>query len=226
MRKLTLAMAMLFCAMPLRAQTIAQQLVNQTAVVGQSAVFTVTVNGGPCRSVWYINGAKSYGAYASTISYIFPSVTLAQNGTTVKVELYGCAGGTADFFSNQVTLTVTSTPPKTITVSFQALYDDGSLTPLQLVIDQIVTKPDGTLASSPVLQLLPNDPLHPVTGQVLVYPTVQYRMSLFMAGVPLAAQVWDGSLILTLMPNISGASFTLALVKATGQVKSFSSLAN
>lgn len=100
-----LALLLLF-ALPLSAQQITQQPLAQTVQVGQAASFTVSVSGGPCRSLWLINGAGHYGSLASSVTYTFPSATLAQNGTTVQVQLYGCAGGGGSLLSSKVQLGV------------------------------------------------------------------------------------------------------------------------
>lgn len=104
MKYLTL-LALLF-ALPAHAQTITQQPVSQTVQAGSPASFTVVVSGGPCRSLWLINGSGHYGAFASTITYTIPNATLAQSGTTVQVQLYACAASTFNLLSNKVTLTV------------------------------------------------------------------------------------------------------------------------
>src|SRR5712664_2859192 len=98
---LVLAAFLLLLAGPLHAQTITQQPVSQTVQAGSPASFTVVVSGGPCRSLWLINGVGHYGAFASTITYTFPSTTLAQSGTTVQVQLYGCAASTLNLLSNK-----------------------------------------------------------------------------------------------------------------------------
>src|SRR4029077_388089 len=70
---------------------------------------TVVISNGPCRSLWYINGAGYYGAVGSTISYTIPNTTLAMNGWKVAVDLYG-GGSTGENLGNSQTaiLTVTS----------------------------------------------------------------------------------------------------------------------
>jgi hypothetical protein len=100
----------LIAAIPATAQSITQQLVPQTVQVGQTATFTIGFTGGTCRTAWYVSGTLHYGAYApSPISYSLQNVTLAQNGATVQVKLYGCSGGTDAVTSNKVVLTVVST---------------------------------------------------------------------------------------------------------------------
>ena len=96
---------------------ITTQPANQTVTAGQSATFTVVVSNGPCRSLWYINGAGHYGDIGSTISYTIPNTTLAMNGWIVAVNLYEC-GSTAAHLGNSQTaiLTVNSaTAAPTIT---------------------------------------------------------------------------------------------------------------
>ena len=108
----------LLAAIPTRAQSITQQLVPQTVQVGQTATFTIGFTGGTCRTGWYVSGVQHYGSYApSPISYSLPNVTLAENGTTVQVKLYGCTGGTGTVTSNKVTLTVVSTGPTLQSIS-------------------------------------------------------------------------------------------------------------
>jgi Bacterial Ig domain/Immunoglobulin I-set domain len=91
------------------APSIAQQPQSQTVQPGQSATFTVVIANGPCRSIWYLNGAGSYGSFASTISYTVPNATLAMNGANVFVNLYGCGTTGATLGNSQTAiLTVTS----------------------------------------------------------------------------------------------------------------------
>jgi O-glycosyl hydrolase len=91
------------------ASAITQQLQSQTVQAGQSATFTVVISNGPCRSVWYINGAEYYGSEASTISYTIPNTTLAMNGWTVFVNLYDC-GSTGANLGNSQTAILTVKP--------------------------------------------------------------------------------------------------------------------
>src|ERR1700722_14568542 len=91
------------------APVITQQPQSQTVQVGQSAIFSVVISNGPCRSIWYINGAAHYGAFASTISYTIPNTTSAMNGWTVVVNLYGC-GSTGASLGNSQTAILTVTP--------------------------------------------------------------------------------------------------------------------
>jgi hypothetical protein len=91
------------------APAITTQPASQIVTVGQTATFTVVVSNGPCRSYWYINGAGSYGAFASTISYTIPNTTLAMNGWTVAVNLYAC-GSAGTNLGNSQTATLTVNP--------------------------------------------------------------------------------------------------------------------
>ena len=91
------------------APIITQQPQSQTVQIGQSAIFSVVVSNGPCRSIWYINGTGHYGAFASTISYTIPNTTSAMNGWTVVVKLYSCGSTGATLGNSQTAiLTVTS----------------------------------------------------------------------------------------------------------------------
>lgn len=98
-------------ALPVGAQTITQDLTNQTVTAPQTATFTVTVSGGPCHSAFYVNGGLHFGPVGSTISYSIPSTDPNyRSGTTVYVKIYGCtlAGSS---LSSTVTLTVNTAPP-------------------------------------------------------------------------------------------------------------------
>jgi len=76
-----------------KAQTATQQLTNQVVQIGQTATFTVTVSGGPCRSQWTVAGTSFYGTVASAFSYTTPAATAAMNGESVAIDIYGCTGG-------------------------------------------------------------------------------------------------------------------------------------
>jgi hypothetical protein len=303
MKKLLL---FLLLASSLSAQSITTPLANQTATVGQAATFTVTVSGGPCRSLWSINGVGHYGAVASTLSYTFPAVTLAQNGTTVAVDLYGCAGGSIELRPPAVTLTVVSAPAvlqslailttnptigigqtdalsvsgtysdgttkdltstatwtsdnsivasvsagnvlgmaegvshitatvgnlaatTTLTVEhiinvvFAPLYDDGTVPALQLIVNQIVTNPDGTVTSTVALQL-PDLVSNSLTGSFLVNKSFTYQAQILKTGTTLGFSMpYEPVLLLALMPQISTTNFNVTLFKASGLVKSYNS---
>ncbi len=125
--KRILAVLILFFAIPLSAQTIAQQPTDQTVLVGQSATFTVTLSSGTCRSFWLINGSGHYGALANSISYVIANTVLAQNGTTVQVQLYGCTAGPASLISNVVKLFVNDVPLNiNLTVSGSMTFEDST----------------------------------------------------------------------------------------------------
>jgi hypothetical protein len=105
------------------AQTITAQPTNVSVPAGQTAVFTISVTGGPCESVWYsssslIGNHYGPGDSASPISYSIPNTTTAMNGATVQAIIYGCAGGSAEPLSTTAILTVTPSAPLTgITIS-------------------------------------------------------------------------------------------------------------
>lgn len=108
MKILSCGLLALCFAFPLRAQTIATQLVSQTVQVGQSATFTVTVTGGPCNSLWIVNGVGHSGDTGSTISWVIPNAQPADNGTKISVMLYPCTGGPAVLITRPAILTVIS----------------------------------------------------------------------------------------------------------------------
>ena len=77
---------------------------NQTANVGSTATFSVSVNGTSPRSYfWYKNNSQISGANSS--SYITPSLTASDNGNTYKCIVTNC-NSTYQAISNSATLTV------------------------------------------------------------------------------------------------------------------------
>jgi hypothetical protein len=116
--KTSIAAIVLLFASPVFGQTITTQLTNETVVAGAAATFTIGFTGGPCRTDWLVGGSGAFGPYAvSPISFSIPNTTVAMNGETVQVELYGCTGGTASIYSNTVTLTVVPAPTSPMLVS-------------------------------------------------------------------------------------------------------------
>jgi hypothetical protein len=115
------------------AATITQQPQSQTVQAGQSATFTVVISNGPCRSIWYVNGAAHYGAFASSISYTIPNTTSAMNGWKVAVYLYSCGSNGATLGKSQTAIltvnpdtnapTITTQPAnQTVTVGQTATF--------------------------------------------------------------------------------------------------------
>ena len=215
---------LLLAAVPasLRAQSITQQPQNQSVVAGQTATFTVTVGGGPCRSAWYVNGVLHYGAVASSFSYSIANVTAAQNGTTVQVELYGCTGGSAKLFSNKAVLTVTPPPPPlpTITTTIAVSYTDGTIPPAQLVISKVVVNPDGTTITTAILQLVP-DAAGNASGSFAFDPTLWYRADFTLppCATSCAIQSYyflEGPLIHLLYPGLTQVKASAILIKVAG----------
>jgi hypothetical protein len=106
-----------------KAQTATQQLTNQVVQIGQTATFTVTVSGGPCRSQWTVAGTSFYGTVASAFSYTTPAATAAMNGESVAIDIYGCTGGNSELRSAAI-LTVSGAI--TLAVSGTVRFDDGT----------------------------------------------------------------------------------------------------
>jgi hypothetical protein len=123
MKIFILAMLLMTVAATSRGQTISQAFVNQSVAVGQTATFTVTVTGGPCRSLWTIAGTSSWGATASTFAYTTPPATTAMNGEEVYIDLFSCTGGTTELFST-AHLTVTSNISLNVTGTLK--FDDAT----------------------------------------------------------------------------------------------------
>jgi hypothetical protein len=124
MKIFILAAFLMITAPFLSAQTIAHPLTNQTVQVGQSATFTMSVAGGPCRSLWTIAGAEKYGALASAFTYTTPPATAAMNGQKITIQLYSCTGGNTNLYSNAV-LTVTTSTALNVTGSLK--FDDATI---------------------------------------------------------------------------------------------------
>ena len=90
--------------------SIAIQPQNQTAVVGSTATFSITVNGSnQFYYTWYRNGSQTAVSNSSlnTDSYTTPALTPSDNGNTYYCVVNNC-NFTNQVISNTVTLTVTS----------------------------------------------------------------------------------------------------------------------
>ncbi len=123
MKILVLTAVLMTMAATSRGQTISQAFVNQTVAVGQTATFTVTVTGGPCRSAWTIAGKFSWGLVASTFTYTTPPATAAMNGEKIYLDLFSCTGGTTELFSTGY-LTVASDISLNVTGTLK--FDDAT----------------------------------------------------------------------------------------------------
>jgi hypothetical protein len=86
---------------------ITQQPQNQTAIVGQTATFTITISDPTCSVMWQRNGSNIVGA-TDLVSYTTPRVALADNGAKFGAAVYNCKTA-ANAHSNTATLTVTTT---------------------------------------------------------------------------------------------------------------------
>jgi hypothetical protein len=123
MKILILAMFLMAMAAASRGQAISQAFVNQTVAVGQTATFTVTVAGGPCRSAWTVAGVFSWGTMASTFTYTTPPATAAMNGEKIYIDLFSCSGGKTELFSTAF-LTVASGISLNVTGTLK--FDDAT----------------------------------------------------------------------------------------------------
>src|SRR5260370_29958086 len=116
-----LPFAMLFLISILGAKFISAQVTviteqpqNQTAVVGQTATFTITISDPTCSVMWQRNGSNIVSG-ADLVSHTTPPVALADNGAKFGVAVYNCKTA-ANAHSDTATLTVTTTaaaPPIT-----------------------------------------------------------------------------------------------------------------
>lgn len=128
-RFLLLVGVILLGAFSTRAQSIGIQPQPQSVLVGKTATFSATVNGGPCRTAVYKNGSfLAWGpASTSTVTYTTPPVTLANNGTKYSFQFFGCTGGTATIRSQDALLTVTAAPTAlTLKLNVSVTYNDGT----------------------------------------------------------------------------------------------------
>jgi hypothetical protein len=85
---------------------ITQQPQNQTAVVGKTATFTITISDPTCTVMWQRNGSNIVSG-ADLVSHTTPPVALADNGAKFGVAVYNCKTA-ANAHSNTATLTVTT----------------------------------------------------------------------------------------------------------------------
>src|SRR5215472_11253977 len=99
-----------------QSSVITKQPQNQTAVVGQTATFTITISDPTCSVIWQRNGSNIDGG-ADLVSHTTPPVTLADNGAKFGAVVYNCKTA-ANAHSDTATLTV-STAPVTPTIATQ-----------------------------------------------------------------------------------------------------------
>jgi hypothetical protein len=224
MRRMLILAAWLLCiGSSAFGQTITQQPTGQSVLAGQPAVFSVSFTGGPCRSIWYTGAVgNQFGTYGpSPITFSIPNATLAMNGTGVAVKLYGCTGGADSSISSIATLTVTPA----VRVSISALYEDGTVPPgVEVVVNQIVSNPDGTVTSTPALQLVPDATSGAASGLIALDPAITYQAVLYRNGIEVGEPLpYPVGLMLAVMPKISKVNFGVVLAKDTGLVDSFTS---
>jgi len=92
--------------------TITSQPASQSAVMGQTATFTVAASGtGPLSYQWQKNGATISGA--TSASYVTPATTNADNGAKFTVLVSNSVGSAK---SSAATLTVNAANPATVAV--------------------------------------------------------------------------------------------------------------
>jgi hypothetical protein len=226
MKTLLLSAALLLLGTQAHAQAITAQPVGQSVLAGQPAFFSVSFTGGTCRSLWYTGAIGNvFGAQGpSPITFTIPNATMAMNGTSVYVKIYDCTGGPATPVSNTVTLTVT----RAVTVHISALYEDGTVPPgVQVVVNQIVSNPDGTVTSTPALQLVPDATSGAAGGLLGLDPAITYEVVLYRNGIEVGEPLpYPVGLMLAIMPKISKVTFGVVLAKDTGLIDTFTSSAS
>jgi len=68
---------------------ITKQPQNQTAVVGQTATFTITISDPTCSVMWQRNGSNIVSGL-DLVNHTTPPVALADNGAKFGVVVYNC----------------------------------------------------------------------------------------------------------------------------------------
>src|SRR6267378_4535469 len=87
-----------------QSSVVTKQPQNQTAVVGQTARFTITISDPTCSVMWQRNGSNILGG-VNLVSYTTPPVKLSNSGAKFGVAVYNCKTA-ANAHSNTATLTV------------------------------------------------------------------------------------------------------------------------
>jgi hypothetical protein len=87
-----------------QSSVITTQPQNQTAVVGQTATFTITISDPTCMVMWQRNGVNIHSG-VGFVTYTTPPVKLADNGAKFGAAVYNCKRA-ANAHSNTATLTV------------------------------------------------------------------------------------------------------------------------
>ena len=190
------------------AQTITMNLTPQAVLAPATATFTVGITGGPCRSVWSVNGVGHYGngalSTATTVSYTIPSTSPDyRTGTKVWATIYGCAGGPASILSGTATLTVNN-----LNLSLTVANDDGSIPAVVVTISALDLANNTTTA---VLTLTTNAQ-GVATGGFAYNPANMYSVSFTLNGNPvIPPEQFSGALFSLIYPNAKTvtASFVL-----------------
>jgi len=186
-----------------------------------------------------VGSQSGYGG-AYTVSYAGCSVSgtasYAQSGSLVPITLpcptptgeliISLASTNGQAIFDNVTLTATpNVPPppplqNIVTVSISATYDDGSIPTILTVNVNDITDPKNTIGQ---LNLTPDSVTGAAIGVFTLASTETYQVTLVAMGSQVGQTFYDGGLVLTLMPKVSQANFSIVLFKATGAVKSFTS---
>jgi len=114
---------------------ITTQPSNQTAIVGQTALFAVTAVGpGTLSYQWQLNGSPIAGATAA--SYITPAVALTDSGGAYTVVVSSSAGGSVTSATATLTVTTSATGVSTPTgpMTDRRIYHTATLLPSGAVL--------------------------------------------------------------------------------------------
>jgi len=107
-----------------QSSVITTQPQNQTAVVGQTATFTITISDPTCSVMWQRNGVNIHSG-VGLVSYTTPPVKLADNGAKFGAAVYNCkTAANAHSMTAKLTVNAAAGAP---TISVQPANQTGTL---------------------------------------------------------------------------------------------------
>jgi hypothetical protein len=210
---------LLLLAPRLRAQLITQQPQPQTVSVGQTAQFTITLAvSESCTVMWQKNGVNIKGGL-NLLSYMTPAVLITDNGARYGAVVYNCTPAQPSAHSTTALLTVASTPPPpplpTLIVKLAFVtYDDNTIPPVRLIINQIIPQPNGTSSKIPALTIALDGSGNAV-GAFALDPALLYETDLEWNGIAMPFNFIDWPFVTIWAPSISEITFSATFFKAT-----------
>jgi hypothetical protein len=118
-----------------QSSVITKQPQNQTAVVGQTATFTVSISDPTCSVIWQRNGSNVAGG-ADLVGYTTSPVTLADNGAKFGAVVYNCktaAGAHSGTATLAVSTTTTQMAPTIAMQPARAMVTAGNIATFSVV---------------------------------------------------------------------------------------------